>query len=343
MKKTLLILSLFTLSFIGTACSSDDNSSKDTEQVVKPDPGKQENLLVGTWQIKTIHFTKFVEEGIPASDACMIEGLTGYEFKKDKTFVFLAGENSAFDPSAKKYWEWSANENSFEIKQLNIAMPPYNFGLTTLNLKVEKSGDTHTMSFKAELANGSQADFVLEKTKVDPSIASKITLPNGDVFSCGLFSDPVIKKSDLLNSTWILEKGQEVFKQTFDTSIEVTQSDRAKSVLVYSFLQADKSLFKYTFPMGVISAKEDTWTWDDKQKSFKTAYHTENSFAKSDMRFTVLVKKISDSKLEFTFTDDKGTNLKRTFVKYDTFISTTDQLDGINEVLNEIVAAGEKK
>lgn len=335
MKKVFLLLSVVCLSLSGVSCSSDDNS---TEIIDKP--GEEKSILVGTWQIESIHFTKFVESGIPANDGCMLEGMRGYDFQEDGTFNFIVGEDSSFDPSAKKYWEWSGDEKGFEIKQLNIAMPPYNFGIKPTNIVFKGEGENLTMSFQAVLANGSEAEFVLQKGTVNQNQASEVTLRGGETFSCELSNQQTSNKRDLLNSTWYLEKGQKVFVQEMNNvNDEVAKEDRAKSILAFSFLNDDKSLFKYTFPMGVISAKEDTWVFNEEKNSFHTTYFT-NSFGENDLRFTVMVNKISNNKMEFTFTDDQGTNVKRIFIKNSTFLSTEDELNEFDDFLKEILEEG---
>ncbi|MCA4807015.1 hypothetical protein [Myroides odoratimimus] len=330
MKKTLSILTLLALSFTGISCSSDDNS--------KVNPITEKNQLIGEWQLKTIKFTKFVESGIPANDACMVEGLRGYSFKEDKTFSFIVGKESSFDPSAKKYWEWSGDEKAFEIKQINPSMPPYNFGFKPTNITITKDREILSLSFSANLSNGSSADFLLEKKIVDNQPA-KVYMPDGSEFSCELFNKKTIQQ-ELEQSTWVLDKGQVIFKANF-TDVP-SQGDRAKSILSFSFLKQNKSFIRYTFPMGVASAKADTWVFDDKDNSFSTTYISD-SFGGNDLRFKVKVTKISDTKMEFNFQDDKGTSEKRIFVKHTVFLQDEQSQSNLDNLLNDLLTKTEKK
>lgn len=333
MKKTFIFLSFLALTFTTLSCSSDDNSVIDPVK-----PVVEKDKLVGDWQVKTIKFTKFVEKGIPANDACMVEGIRGYTFSEDRTFTFIVGEGSSFDPKAKKYWEWLGDEKSFEIKQINPSMPPYNFGFKPTNITLIQDKDILSMSFSANLSNGSTAEFVLVKGKVN-NIPAKVFLPNGQEFTCDLFNANKSLKKELEESTWILEKGQSVFKANF-TDVP-SQGDRAKSILAFSFLKDNKSFFRYTFPMGIASAKADTWVYDENDNTFSTTYIAD-SFGGNDLRFKVKVTKISDKKMEFLFQDDKGTKEKRVFIKYDTFLKDETSQVKLDAVLNDILTSGTK-
>ncbi|WP_010254785.1 hypothetical protein [Myroides injenensis] len=335
--KKILLFCLAILPLISTSCSSDDNS------IENPTPVVPENPLIGTWKVETVKFTKFVETGIPANDGCMIEGIVGYNFTKDKTFVFITGEGSSFDPTAKKYWEWKGDEKGFEINQINPSSPPYNFGIKPTNVKITEVGGLYSMTFSAKLANGSEADYKLVKGTVDNKTLPKVTLPNGDDFSCELFNQPKSLKYMLENNTWILEKGQKVFQGNFTD--QPSQADRAKSMLAFSFLKDGKSLLKYTFPMGIVGAKNDTWQYNEKENSFTTNYFTEGMMG-NDLRFSIKIAKIDDTKLEFTFSDDKGTNEKRIFTKSKIFYDTVEKFDNDDALtanLKDILETGKKE
>lgn len=316
----LSLLAIFTLS-----CSSDDST---------PNPPKQQ--LIGTWKVNTVHFTRFVEAGIPANDGCMIEGILGYHFKEDGTFTFLVDKNSAFDPEAKKYWEWSGDEKGFEIKQLNPSMPPYDFGFKALDVKLDKNSNPLSLTFSASLSNGSEAVITISKGAISDTPPS-MTLPGGEPFTCDMAKPSTSLKDELENTTWILESGQEVFKADFEST--PTQSDRAKSILLLSLLKDGSSFMKYTFPMGIISAKADTWTIDEKENSFSTHYNSD-TFGGNDLRFTIYVKKIDELRMEFTFKDDEGTNEPRIFAKHDQLLDTEDKVNAIDDILQEILEKG---
>lgn len=123
----------------------------------------EENPLIGHWQIKAINFTTFVSAGFPANDVTVLSGMAGYTFEEDGNFVFES--NTTFGAPGAKYWDWTGDEKGFVITQKNKSMPPYDFGITPKNLKVEKVNNVLTMTFSADLANSSKADFTLEKVE----------------------------------------------------------------------------------------------------------------------------------------------------------------------------------
>lgn len=147
---------------------SNANCSKDDEPVA------EQEILVGHWQIQTINFTEFVDDGFPGNDVVMLEGMLGYTFEADGNFIFEA--ESGYGSADTKYWSWSGDEKSFKINQINKSMPPYDFSLTPKNLTVEKVSNSWTMSFNADLSNGSKADFKLVKVEtIDFSNEPEVT------------------------------------------------------------------------------------------------------------------------------------------------------------------------
>lgn len=177
MKKTLLLITAF-VAFLSFSCSSDDDSNSN------------ENInLAGEWQLTNVDFTVFEEGGIPASDGCVIELVSGYEFKDDHTLYVILNEDGFFDPYAQEYWSWSGDINDFEIIQNNPAMPPYNFGLKPTNLEVKEVDGKAQMTFHAKMGNDSEADFTLIKQEIDPSQSAELTKPDGSDYYCGFFDN----------------------------------------------------------------------------------------------------------------------------------------------------------
>lgn len=176
MKKSLLILAMV-FAFVAVSCSSDDDNNVEPEEIT----------LVGDWRLTNVDFTVFKEEGRPASDACIVELVAGYEFRADNKFYFILGEGGFFDPYAQDYWKWEGDINDFEIIQTNPNMPPYNFGLNPTNVKAEWVNGVATLTFHSEMSNGSAANFTLIKEEIDETKLPVLTKPDGSVYYCGFF------------------------------------------------------------------------------------------------------------------------------------------------------------
>lgn len=176
MKKKFLIIFVTIFSAFAVSCSDDD------DPVVEQTP-----KLEGTWQLTNIDFSIFEETGMPASDACVVEMIAGYDFREDKRFYFVLGEGGFFDPYEEDYWTWTGTINDFKIVQVNPSNPPYNFSLEPTNIAIGAHNDTWKMTFTAELFNGSVADFTLIKQDLDLTQRPVMTKPDGTVYECGFF------------------------------------------------------------------------------------------------------------------------------------------------------------
>lgn len=176
--KKLFLLSAIVFGLVFYSCSSDDDN-------VEP-----ENFsLVGDWRLTNVDFTIMTEGGRPASDACIVELVVGYEFRADSKFYFILGEmdRPLFDPYAADYWKWEGDINDFKIVQNNPMNPPYNFGLTPTDIVVKKIDGKTVMTFHSAMANGSAADFTLVKEDIDKTKWPVLTKPDGSPYYCGFF------------------------------------------------------------------------------------------------------------------------------------------------------------
>lgn len=174
--KKLAFLSALILGVVFYSCSSDD------------DNGADDVSLVGDWQLTNVDFTVMTEGGRPASDACIVELVVGYEFRTDNSFYFILSEAGSSFPTDGDYWTWEGDVNDFEIIQTNGAMPPYNFGLNPENIRINKMSDgTPVMMFHSEMSNGSAANFTLVKEAIDQTKTSVMTAPDGSIYYCGFF------------------------------------------------------------------------------------------------------------------------------------------------------------
>lgn len=181
MKKNVLLICVAIFTMFTVSCSKDDN--KDVEAAPE---------LAGEWQLKNVDFTVLDEEGtkFPANDGCVIELVSGYIFEEDQKLRVILGKGDLFDPYAADYWTWEGDINNFKIVQTNPARPPYNFGLTPTNIEVRNVNGKWTMTFHAELYNGSAANFTMVKTdKLNTAELPILTKPDGSVYVCGFFGD----------------------------------------------------------------------------------------------------------------------------------------------------------
>lgn len=174
--KKLILFSALIFGMMFYSCSSDDDNIQ------------EENVsLVGEWRLTNVDFTVMEEGGRPASDACIVELIAGYEFHEDSNFYFILGEGGFFDPYAQEYWTWEGDINDFKIVQTNPMSPPYNFGLTPTDLEVKKINGKATMTFHSEMSNGSAANFTLVKEAIDKTKLPVLTKPDGSAYHCGFF------------------------------------------------------------------------------------------------------------------------------------------------------------
>lgn len=177
--KKLVLFSALVFGLVFYSCSSDDDNST-----------QEENLtLVGDWQLTNVDFSVMEEGGFPASDACIVELVSGYEFRADHNAYFILGDSDRplFDPYAQDYWTWEGDIDQFKIVQTNPMSPPYNFGLTPTGIVVNTVDGKTTMSFNADMSNGSSAKFTLVKQNIDKSKLPVLTKPDGSVYYCGFF------------------------------------------------------------------------------------------------------------------------------------------------------------
>lgn len=177
MKKGLFIIAIMA-AFVASSCSSDDDNGSSTDDIT----------LVGEWRLTNVDFTVFEEGGMPASDACIVELLAGYEFSADNKFYYHLGEDSPpFFNTYDEYWTWEGDINDFKIVQTNPSSPGYNFGLSPTNINSERIDGVATLTFHAEMFNGSAANFTLVKKEIDLSETPVLTKPDGSVYRCGFF------------------------------------------------------------------------------------------------------------------------------------------------------------
>lgn len=177
--KKLVLFSALVFGLVLYSCSSDDDNGPVEENVD----------LVGDWRLTNVDFTHMEDGGIPASDACIVELVVGYEFRADNKFYFILGEmdRPLFDPYAEDYWTWVGVIDGFEIVQSNPMNPPYNFGLTPSDIQIDNTGAKPKMTFQSVMGNGSKAKFTLVKEAIDKTKFPVLTKPDGSSYYCGFF------------------------------------------------------------------------------------------------------------------------------------------------------------
>ncbi|HUH27078.1 hypothetical protein [Gelidibacter sp.] len=178
--KKLVLLSAVIFGLVFYSCSSDDDNG--TEKTVS---------LVGEWRLTNVDFITMTEGGRPASDACIVELVAGYEFRADSKAYFILGDMDRpfFDPYAQDYWTWEGDASDFKIVQTNPMSPPYNFSLSPKNIKTKQVDGKVVMTFQSIMGNGSEANFTLVKEAIDKSKTPLLTDDEGGAFYCGFF-DP---------------------------------------------------------------------------------------------------------------------------------------------------------
>lgn len=178
MKKALLIFTAFAIATGFYSCKKDKNE----DSLTPP-----EDVLIGNWQLTNLDFSVMPDSGFPASDVCVMEIVSGYEFRANHQLYVILGEDGFFDPYAKDYWSWSGDKNDFEIIQNNPASPPYNFSLQPRDITFEKSDNTWILSFISDMKNGSTARFKLKKQEIALDKNPSVTDPNGESYQCNFF------------------------------------------------------------------------------------------------------------------------------------------------------------
>ncbi|WP_310992042.1 hypothetical protein [Aequorivita marina] len=174
--KKLVLFSALIFGMVFYSCSSDDDS-----------PAEDNVNLVGEWQLTNVDFTRMEEGGIPASDACIVELVAGYDFRADGTFYFILGDTDAPISFEGEYWSWDGELEDFRIIQDNPASPPYNFSLTPTNINVTEVDGKTQITFNSEMSNGSAAKFTIVKEAIDTTQLPELTDPDGTPYHCGFF------------------------------------------------------------------------------------------------------------------------------------------------------------
>lgn len=174
--KKLILLSAIIFGLMFVSCSKSDDDVK--TDVVE---------LVGEWRVTNLDFTVMTEGGRPASDACIQELVTGYEFHADSTFSFILGEINSPINFEGEYWTWEGSTDGFKIIQNNPMSPPYNFSLTPTDIQIDNTGAKPVMTFHTEMSNGSSAKITLVKEPIDKTKFPVVTDPDGNPYHCGFF------------------------------------------------------------------------------------------------------------------------------------------------------------
>lgn len=174
--KKLVLFSALIFGLVFYSCSSDDDNAA------------EENVsLVGNWRLTNVDFTQMETGGIPASDACIVELVVGYEFHSNSSFSFILGEIDSPINFDGDYWTWEGDINDFKIVQTNPVSPPYNFSLTPTNIKLKDVDGKNILTFNSVMSNGSAAKFTLVKEAIDKTKFPALTKPDGSEYYCGFF------------------------------------------------------------------------------------------------------------------------------------------------------------
>lgn len=184
MKKSILLFCSVAIALLGYSCSSDDDS---------PIIDDEQTTLVGSWQLETVDFSHIEEDAHPAykSDFCFMEYISGYEFREDGNFIFVAYDDkfgtNELEDGEESIWKWEGDIDSFVLIQTNPNYPPYDMSIAPENIQIEKVDGEWILTFDAEMYLGSTGTFKLVKTEsVDDTVKPELTENGEDKEACGL-------------------------------------------------------------------------------------------------------------------------------------------------------------
>lgn len=232
----------------------------------------------GQWQIDSINFlsdsaqwdrtVEFTEGNYFGYAPAMFGGMQGFDFittttsgGEGKKFNFIE-DGSGHLTEGVTYWYWNLIEGGkgLEIEQINKSLPPFDFSIMNIT-NIVQSADGKKLTFRAEvnsrLSGKSLAKMVIipvefTLTKATPSTFPTILI-NGVVME-----DP---SKNIVGKHWKLKPGSDIY----DPSMSDTD-DSTKAYLKLLAINLDKTdtlLYRYTYPLGIISTKKYAQTLID--------------------------------------------------------------------------------
>lgn len=152
MKKTHLLLTALTMfAVLFVSCSSDDDNTEPEEETLD---------VEGEWKFKEVNFLDketvewddelaFTPNNTVKYAPFMLSEVWGYdlqgkEVEEGKRVEILQGFYTDYDEDEVLwYWNYTDEEEAFEIVQTNDQFPPYDFGIENVkNVEVQDDGET---------------------------------------------------------------------------------------------------------------------------------------------------------------------------------------------------------
>lgn len=133
----------------------------------KEEPEPETLKIEGEWNLEKINFldeSVVWKDGVPFNKGTyfkygpyMYSEVMGYKFGEgavEKGFRadVLQSFYAANPDQVLWYWNYSEDKMSFELAQVNLQFPPYDFAFKNIT-NLEKSDDGNTLSFKAQVAS----------------------------------------------------------------------------------------------------------------------------------------------------------------------------------------------
>lgn len=194
----------------------------------------------------------------------MFTGMQGFDFLTKKVagdlgnkFNFISeGDYNQDDTKEYWYWNYTSDKKSFEITQINPQMPPFNFAFKNIS-DVRMSNAGQKIVFKASLNSRKIGGGLAEMTTVPVEVTIEKGTPDADVemFVNGqpfVMPQPLTTSEKLLNKHWKLKPGSEIYDPG------LTDQDPEKEylkVVALNLTIEDTLYYRYSFPMGIVSAK----------------------------------------------------------------------------------------
>lgn len=328
------LIFLFSFLLLLTNCSKDED--------VTPDPPAEEGLeLEGDWTFEKLDF---LDESVlwdPAIDFSvdaafgyapyMFAGTQGFEFSSKKVadnrgYKFIIINDGDRGDESKDYWYWNYTEDrqSFEIQQINPAMPPYNFSIMEIS-DIRESEDKNKIVFKASLnsrkVGGGFTD--IEKVPVEITMTRGI---QGDS-EVGMFikgqpfemPQPQTVIDKLLGKSWKLLPGSEVYDPGFedqDPSLEYMK------VVALQLIEDNTLNYRYSFPMGIVSTKQ--YEQDALDEGILKTLHGGGAFGGDEQIILWEIKSIDPEEGELKLMETES-EVIRTFVSIDDIETDVDK------------------
>lgn len=228
--------------------------------------------------------------------------------KTAKKFNFVTG--SSYGGSGKVYWGWNASDDgkAFEVIQFNTQMPPYDFSMsktsslqettidgkrvlifttTLVSIDQDRMDESTNPMTRPKVAASATFTLVEASGEIDSEVSPALKL-NGVEFKLPQQVDPepepdptIVTKESLTGTAWLLKAGSKLYDPGMVTQDPIFEF--AKLVTLY--FQSESLLkFRYSYPLGIISTKETTWTYDN--ETYIVSYvKGEGQMASSSMKF----------------------------------------------------------